>query len=244
MIKMRAHYLQHVPFEGLGSIEAWLQNAGYEITSTRFYESAALPEISAIDFLVIMGGPMSINDEQDYPWLAEEKAFIREVIAAGKPVLGICLGAQLIASAMGGEVFPNSVKEIGWFPIQAVETDDTDTFRFPREAEVFHWHGETFSLPAGALRIAESRGCANQAFQIGSHVIALQFHLETTADSARSIVENCRDELVGGEYIQTEMEILSASQDRYDSINRLMSEVLTYLHVKKTGPESSCSYDY
>jgi len=226
---MRAHYLQHVPFEGLGSIESWLVDAGYEITGTQLYASPLLPEVEDVDLLMVMGGPMSVNDEQDYPWLAREKAFIRNVIEAGKPTLGICLGAQLIANALGGEVFQNSVKEIGWFPIRAAKTSNEAGFQFPEEIAVFHWHGETFSLPTGAVRIAESKGCKNQAFQLGAHVIGLQFHLETTPDSARAIVSNCRRELVAGEYIQTETEILSAPSERYSAINGLMGKILEYL---------------
>lgn len=95
---------------------------------------------------------------------------------------------------MGGKVFPNPEKEIGWFPVEAVDLENSSAFRFPEETEVFHWHGETFSLPAGAVQIAKSQGCNNQAFQIGSNVIGLQFHLETTPVSAQSIAENCRDE--------------------------------------------------
>lgn len=228
---MRAHYLQHVPFEGLGSIESWLQNAGYEISSTQFFNSGALPEIEEIDLLIVMGGPMSVHNGSEHPWLLKEKAFIRNTIEAGKPVLGICLGAQLIADSMGGEVFPNPVKEIGWFPVGAVENESTLLFQFPEETEVFHWHGETFSLPKGAFQIAESKGCKNQAFQIGSNVIGLQFHLETTPVSAQAIVENCRDELVEGKYIQTEAEILSAPQERYTSINSLMARILEYLQA-------------
>ena len=227
---MRAHYLQHVPFEGLGSIEVWLRDAGYEITSTQFYESSELPKVEEIDLLVVMGGSMSVNDEQEYPWLVNEKKFIKSVIEARKPILGICLGAQLIANSMGGEVFPNSVKEIGWFPIHATKSTKNAVFQFPEETEVFHWHGETFSLPLGAVPIAESKGCKNQAFQIGTKVIGLQFHLETTLSSAKAIVDNCRDELVKGEYIQTEVEILSAPQERYSSINNLMGNILEYLH--------------
>ena len=103
---MRAHYLQHVPFEGPGSIEPWLAAAGYELTRTPFYAAADLPAAKAVDFLVVMGGPMSVNDEDQFPWLAPEKRFIREVIESGKPVLGICLGAQLIAERHGGEGLP------------------------------------------------------------------------------------------------------------------------------------------
>ena len=228
---MRAHYLQHVPFEGLGSIESWLRGAGYEITNTRFYESGELPNIPDIDLLIIMGGPMSVNDERHYPWLKKEKAFIKKVIQAGTPTLGICLGAQLIATSMGGDVFPSSVKEIGWFPIQTTQTDNNGFFQFPKEIKVFHWHGETFNLPAGAVQIAQSKGCENQAFQIGDTVIGLQFHLETTPRSAQAIVEHCRDELVEGTYIQLETDILTAPQNQYNAINKLMESILEYLHV-------------
>jgi GMP synthase-like glutamine amidotransferase len=228
---MQAHYLQHVPFEGLGSIETWLQNAGYEISATQFFESEQLPKIEDIDLLVVMGGPMSANDEQKYPWLVTEKEFISSVVKAGKPVLGVCLGAQLIASSMGSDVFPNPVKEIGWFPVEAVPSKSNSVFQFPESIEVFHWHGETFNLPIGAIQIAASEGCKNQAFQIGSNVIGLQFHLETTPISAQAIVGKCRDELVKGKYIQSEAEILSAPQQRYSSINNLMASVLDYLHA-------------
>ena len=228
---MRAHYLQHVPFEGLGSIEYWLQNAGYEITNTQFFNSGVLPDIKDIDFLIIMGGPMSVNDITEHSWLVKEKKFIKSIIDTGKPVLGICLGAQLIANSMGCEVFPNSVKEIGWFTVEGVESKSTSVFQFQDKIEVFHWHGETFNLPTGAVQIAKSKGCENQAFQIGSNVIGLQFHLETTPGSAQEIVENCRDELVEGVYIQSEAEILSAPKERYSSINSLMGGVLEYLHA-------------
>ena len=229
---MRAHYLQHVPFEGLGSIETWLKHRGYEITCTRLFDTEPLPSIGTIDLLIIMGGPMSVNDEQIYPWLAQEKTFIQHAIQAGKPVLGICLGAQLIASAMDAKVFPNPVKEIGWFPIRSVNSNDKTAFSFPEELDVFHWHGETFGLPAGAVRIAENQGCENQAFQLGRHVIGLQFHLETTPDSARAIVENCDDELIDGEYIQAAAAILSATPAQYESINQWMVKVLDYLHIE------------
>lgn len=228
---MRAHYLQHVPFEGLGSIEPWLQNAGYEISSTQFFNSGILPEIEDIDLLIVMGGTMSANDETEYPWLVKEKEFIRSTIEAEKPVLGICLGAQLIAHAMGGEVYPNTVKEIGWFPIEAVKSGSNSVFQFPKELEVFHWHGETFQLPKGAVQTAKSKACDNQAFQIGSHVIGLQFHLETTPASAQAIVKNCKAELVEGRYIQSEAAILSAPRERYSSINSVMARILDYLQT-------------
>lgn len=226
---MRAHYLQHVPFEGLGSIEPWLRTARFEITCTRFYESADLPAPDAIRFLIVMGGPMSVNDEIEYPWLVQEKRFIRDCIQAGIPVLGICLGAQLIASAMGARVYRHHTREIGWFPVQSARPTEDTVFRFPSSMEVFHWHGETFDLPTGATLLASSAACDNQAFQLGRSVLGLQFHLETTPDAAREIVAHCRDELQPAEYVQSEAEILSASPGRYQDANLLMAKLLAWL---------------
>lgn len=236
---MRAHYLQHVPFEGLGSIKSWLDAAGYSTTKTPFYENAQLPDLGQIDLLVILGGPMSVNDEEMFPWLALEKKFISNAIENSKPVLGICLGAQLIASAMGAEVYRNPIKEIGWFPVQGVASIGELFFSFPPSMEVFHWHGETFDLPSGAIRIAKSEGCENQAFQIGKSVIGLQFHLETTPASVRDIVSNCRDELIPAQYVQTEEEILSANSERYIAINQMMDDILYFLQRGNTQRESA-----
>ena len=226
---MLAHYLQHVSFEGLGAIGPWLLSADYEITRTQLFRSAELPDPEEIDLLVVMGGPMSVNDEVAYPWLVPEKRFILRTVEAGKPVLGVCLGAQLIASALGLQVYPNAHKEIGWFPIRGVPSNDNATFRFPPGVEVFHWHGETFDLPIGAVRLAESDGCRNQAFQLGRSVIGLQFHLEATPESVRQIVANCRTELLPAEYVQSETRILAAPPENYQQINGLMAEVLSYL---------------
>lgn len=232
---MRAHYLQHVPFEGPGSIVSWLAAAGWKITRTRLFASEALPDPGALDLLVIMGGPMSVHDEDEFPWLTTEKRFIREVIDSGTPALGICLGAQLIASAMGARVYRNPVKEIGWLPVRGVAGNDGCIFRFPQSETVFHWHGETFDLPPGATRLAQSDGCENQAFQLGESVIALQFHLETTPEAVRELVANCRDELVPARYIQTEEEILSVGPARYQTIHRLMGGILSFL-LRHNGP--------
>lgn len=226
---MTIHCFIHVPFEGLGNIEPWLEKQGYGIATTRLYDCQKLPEQADVDMLIVMGGPMSVNDNHEYPWLVAEKAFIYEVIAAGKPVLGICLGAQLIASALGSKVYRSEHKEIGWFPIRGVDTQGESNFQFPQTEVVFHWHGETFDLPTGAVCLAQSAGCRYQAFQVGSSVVGLQFHLETTLATAKSLVENCRDELVEGKYIQSEEQILSASIGMYDSIQTQMGAILTYL---------------
>lgn len=226
---MRVHYLQHVPFEGLGSIEAWLKVHGCKITCTRFFESYQLPKPTELDLLIVIGGPMSVNDEDAFPWLVEEKAFIRECIQKRKRVLGICLGAQLIASAMGARVYPNPVKEIGWWPVYGLTSTNDTIFRFPPVFEVFQWHEETFDLPPGAVHLARSEGCENQAFQLGRSVIGLQFHLEMTPDLTQEIISNGREELVPSRYIQSEGDILGASSEKYQKINALMVDVLNFL---------------
>ncbi len=225
---MQVQVLQHVPFEGLGSIANWLSERGAAVHYTRFYQSAVLPDLGSVDFVVALGGPMSVNDEREHPWLKQEKAFIKEAVGCGLPVLGVCLGAQMIASALGARVFANANKEIGWFPVQAASTD-SDAFRFPPQTTVFHWHGETFDLPSGAVHLASSTGCKNQAFQIGRNVIGLQFHLETTPETADQIIHHCRSELVAGEYIQTEHALRSVPDEAYRGINRLMDGVLSYI---------------
>jgi GMP synthase-like glutamine amidotransferase len=231
---MQVQVLQHVPFEGLGSIEAWLSERGAAVHATRLYQSPLLPDLRSIDFVIAMGGPMSVNDEHEHSWLRSEKAFIKEAVRRGLPVLGVCLGAQIIASALGARVFGNAYREIGWFPVRAMSTD-ADVFRFPPETTVFHWHGETFELPPGAVHLASSAGCRNQAFQVGRRVIGLQFHLETTPESADQLIRHCRDELVAGEYIQTEQALRAVPDDAYYGINRLMNEVLAYITRSSSG---------
>jgi GMP synthase-like glutamine amidotransferase len=188
-----------------------------------------LPVAGEQDLVIALGGPMSVNDEEILPWLRAEKKFIREAMDSGKAVLGICLGSQLIANALGASVQANPCKEIGWFPVTATQPVQ-DTFRFPAVANVFHWHGETFELPAGAVHLARSAACENQGFQYGRRVIGLQFHLETTPDSARAFVEEDNgEELVDAPYIQTAQQILDAPLSAYAGINALMVDVLEYL---------------
>jgi GMP synthase-like glutamine amidotransferase len=225
---MKVHVLQHVPFEGLGSIRFWLEERDAQVGYTRCFANDPFPSLEDIDLLIALGGPMGVNDETELPWLRAEKQVVRDAVAKDTAVLGVCLGAQLIASALGSRVYPNPVKEIGWFPIQAVTAEEY-AFHFPSECLVFHWHGETFDIPKGAARLAKSGPCANQAFQLKRNVIGLQFHLETTPDSAHSILENCRGELTPGPYVQTERELLAVSASRYQEINDLMNDVLVYL---------------
>jgi GMP synthase-like glutamine amidotransferase len=226
---LRAHYLQHVAFEGMGSITDWLTEQGARIAGTRLYEPHILPEIEDFDLLVVMGGPMSVNDEARHAWLRTEKAFIRQAVRQGKPVLGICLGAQLMASSLGARVFPNPEKEIGWFPVMAEQNADPSLWCFPRKMTAFHWHGETFDLPDGAVRLASSQACQNQAFQIGRRAIGLQFHLETTPQSSHELIANCHAELVAARFVQSEDQLHNVPEEQYRVINACMGELLTYL---------------
>lgn len=228
---MRAHCLQHVPFEGLGSIEPWLLANGAHVSMTKLFERAIFPPVADVDVLVVMGGPMSVNDDAEYPWLEAERRFIRQAIEREKVVLGVCLGAQLIARAMGARVYANPEREIGWWPIVGMSAA-ADVPRWASagtETMVFHWHGETFDLPPGATPLARSAGCELQAFQLGRHVIGIQFHLETTPALVQGMVSECRTELAPSRFVQSESEILSSSADSFVAINGLLANTLERL---------------
>jgi GMP synthase-like glutamine amidotransferase len=222
---MRIHWLQHVPFEGLGSIEGWLAARGHPLACTRLYAKEAPPVKSEnFDWLIVMGGPMSVHQGDQYPWLRPEKRLIVETVAAGKRVLGICLGAQLVAEALGGKVCPNGEREIGWFPVHAVPGGAASPFNFPVETRVFHWHADTFSLPPGAVWLAKSDGCSHQAFAVGSRVLGLQFHVETTAADIRRMVDACPDDLGPGRYVQPASEMITEDgRDAAELLDWLLS---------------------
>lgn len=226
---MRVQILQHVPFEGIGSMAEWFQARGADVRYTRFFEAnAQLPEPASCDLIVAMGGPMSVNDEAELPWLIAEKAFIRRAIDAGVAVLGVCLGAQLIASAVGARVYPNPVAEIGWFAVWRAESVGDDCFVFPDRVELLHWHGETFELPAGARLLASSEACRHQAFQLGRRVIGLQCHPEMTPQIVADLLAECADELRPGQWVQAP-EQLAAEPRTYVPGNVLMARLLDYL---------------
>ncbi|MDT8436667.1 MAG: type 1 glutamine amidotransferase [Gemmatimonadota bacterium] len=227
--RRRAHVLLHAPFEGPGSIEPWLHARGWEITRTHLFAAEELPTVADIDLLCIMGGPMSVNDEGAYRWLAPEKDFVARAIASSKVVLGICLGAQVIASALGARVSENPEPEIGWFPVEPATGAGESSFSwfFGETREAFHWHGEKCELPAGAVHLARSAACEHQAFAVGDRVLGLQFHLETTVEGARALVENCRADLsrAPGRWVQGENELLEDAT-RFARANEAMASLL------------------
>lgn len=227
---MRIHCLQHVSFEGPGCIAQWMAEKGYELHTTHLYKGATLPQVNDLDFLVVTGGPMNVDDDHIHAFLAAEKAFIRNCIDAGKTVLGICLGSQLIARAMNKPVFPNGEKEIGWLPV----TRNKNTMHaiaelFPESLTCFHWHGDTFDLPDGAILLASSEGCVNQAYLLHEKVLGLQFHPEATTELVKNMLAHESGELVTGKpYIQTADEIRTGITHVIPA-NKLMFALLDYL---------------
>lgn len=201
---MRIHCLQHVDFETAAAIGQWAEDRGHVLTSGGFYAGNAPPPAGDVDWLLLMGGPMSAYDEQELPWLREEKAYLRQVLETGARMLGVCLGAQLLAELLGATVGPNPYKEIGWLPVTVSEEAKQHPFfaGLPPQFTAFHWHGDTFSLPEGAVPLGESAGCRLQGFLWGERVLALQFHLETTAESMEALIAACGEDITAGPYVQ------------------------------------------
>ena len=203
---MRVHSLEHQSYEGPGRIADWARARGHALTRTALYAGEQPPPPESFDLLVVMGGSMNIYAHREHPWLAEEKRFLAEVIAAGQPVLGICLGAQLLADVLGGKVFQNAEKEIGWWPVRVFDRR-APFAAFPEKLTVMHWHGDTYTLPPGARGVADSAGCPQQAFVHGDRVVGLQFHLEQGSVAISELAAACAAELVPARYVQTRAQL-------------------------------------
>jgi len=231
---MRIHCFQHVAFENLGAIALWAAENNHSITYTRFYEhQPKLPELASFDLLIVLGGYMNVDEEVHFPWLKEEKAFIKIAIEAQKKVLGICLGSQLIASALGSKVMQNKETEIGFLPLEfSAEALAHKLFNhFKNPYEVFQWHGDTFEIPENAINLASSAACKNQGFWIGDNVLAFQFHIEMTAELLHDMLDHDGHELIDNQkYIQTKAQIVakvptlkSNTKDLFELLNKFIS---------------------
>ncbi len=238
---MRWHCLQHLPDEGPGHAAAWLATHGHTLTFTRLFEpTPAFPALAEFDGLLILGGAMSVHDEAEFPWLALEKAFLREALRAGKLTLAICLGAQLVAQALGGEVRPNPEPEIGFWTVRFSAKALTHPLLrgWPDKATVLHWHADTFTVPPGAVRVGMSAGCAAQGFVWGDGIIGLQFHPEMTEEMVEKLINFENHETVEeAEFIQTATQIRSKLKSVWKGRKLLeqLLENMAALHKSETA---------
>lgn len=174
----------HVASEGPGSLGTFLEAQGYTLETVKLYAGEPLPDDpTGCAAVISMGGPMNVYEDEKYPFLAEEARFIRAAIDRGIPVLGICLGAQMIARVCGAVVGKSPVKEVGWCSVSLTEAGTRDSFfaGLPAQLEVLQWHEDMFHIPDGGVLLASSADCPHQAFRYGS-AYGLQFHVEVTRD--------------------------------------------------------------
>lgn len=214
---MRVHFIQHVNFEHPGHLLEWSKDKHCNVSFTKTFERISFPKLNDFDLLVIMGGPMGVDEENKFPWLKQEKQFIKDAITENKKILGICLGSQLIAEALGAKVYPNKEKEIGWWPIK--KTNSIFNKDVPNEFITFHWHGDTFDLPKHSIHLFSTDVCSNQGFLYKSHVAALQFHPEVTEELVAAMVKHEGEELVPAPFIQTE-ETIKKETGKWVDLNK------------------------
>jgi len=215
----------HASFETPGVIEAWAKDKDFEFGGTRTYANDELPESSEVDFLVVLGGPQSPLRIDQYPYLQDEINLISRVIKEGKPVIGFCLGSQLIAEALGAQTQRSPEKEVGVFPIQLTQAGQSDPIlkHLPTDFDVLHWHHDMPGISEDAVLLAQSAGCPHQAFRVGDRIYGFQFHMEPTKKSIQPLLKNAVDDLTPSKYTQTPEEILSSD---FETMNERMKFIL------------------
>jgi len=244
---MKIHWVQHVPLGSIGRIADWAQARNHELVPVRAFAGQDVPAPGGCDALVVMGGPMSAGDRGRPRWLASEIAAVRAVAAHGIPVLGVCLGAQVLAAAHGATVLRAPQREIGWFPVAVrapvswsggvAAADDVPRTgtrvlaraladALPVEFTPLHWHGDTYIRPNGAIVVASSAACKNQIVVFGPRAAGLQFHLEMAADGVAALVENCGDEIDGGPWARPVGEILAGAESHLHACHQILDSLL------------------
>lgn len=234
---MKILSISHASFERLGHIETWAHKKNHIIRKVNPYRGETLPKVNDFDFIIIMGGPQSMLRMKDAPYLADEIEFIKQALKLNKPILGVCLGAQLIAEALGAKTERSPHQEVGMYLIELLDAakDDPVFQQFPHKFEVMHWHYDMPGLPEGAVLLAKSEGCPHQAFRYGDRVYGLQFHFEMTENLLNVMVENYIADLIQkSEYIRPVREILETD---CSEINLKLESILEYL---SNVPNNTC----
>ena len=222
---MKFHVLQHAAYEGPGEIAVWAEKRGHSISTSHLYRGDALPALQDFEALIIMGGEMNIYQYRDWPWLQPETEFIQTALQDGKRAVGICLGAQFLADVLGSRVVQNPVHELGWYPVTWTAESREFFPGLPSSCLVLHWHGDRFSLPKGATRLAISEGCPEQGFVIPGKALGLQFHMEVDPSLVKLYVES-QGNWPTGKYVQDPGEILSQAGKHCETNRHLLHGLL------------------
>ena len=231
---MHIHCLQHDHFEDLGYIGDWAFENHFSASVTRLDLNQELPQNTDYDWLVVMGGKMGVNDSDEFPWLIEEIKFIRQAIDMGKIVIGVCLGSQMVAAALGAKVYKNTEPEMGFWPVKfSPEASNDSVFsHFPCELDVLHVHFDTFTLPENAINMAWSPITGCQAFRYRNNVFAFQFHFEVTPENVSGFITEITPEIKEGRYSQTPEEMVGLSGCCAGN-NRIFRKVLDAIYTIK-----------
>lgn len=220
---------QHVSYEGPGLIQDWLDENKLKYHMVQLYNNDKLPDLHELDGLIIMGGEMNVYEEKIHPWLKTEKEFIRKLIANGKKVFGVCLGAQMIASALGATIRRNPALEIGWYPVMIDTAQLPAVFKgvFPKQLKTFHWHGDMFEVPGGTVPFAFSEACSNQGFLLGNQVLGLQFHMEMKPSGIEDLFEHCSEDLLSESVFVQSAEDIREGLRNVPSNKKILNKLLS-----------------